>query len=745
LKKKLLVFILLSATLVSLFAGGFPALAQTAESEPLRDYTWFEGKKVGIDVGSAAIPTLEAMDIEMLSYPNAEAGIQDVLSGRISAYCNDLSALRLQAAEVGDGSLECIEIPMSVFMGSIGAISSFENRALVDEFNSFLALISADGTKDDMISRWFDGVPDLDAPMPELTYTGQRGKLTVAATGAYVPFDYTGEGGILKGYSIELMNRFASWAGFELEYITMEFGGLLAAVSGGRADLGISNLTITEERAKSVLFTDSIYDDQLAFITLRENLNAPTFDDFIGKRIAVLTGSIYDEMAQNLMQAKELLYFDDFPSMIESVKNGRADAVLYSYFSAYIGLMEEEYSSLAMLEVPEDVAANPLGAMSMDQAIIDQFNEFLALIKADGTYDEMSDRWLESFDPANVPSMPDIPLTGENGTLSVATSLGSMPFTFLGEGGSMTGYDMELARRFAAYCGKDIELVDMTFSGLLPYIASRKADLAIAEITITEERAKSVLFSEPYYNEPHAIAYLKTGVTSGESFNLITWLKDAVEKNLITENRWLIFVNGMKITLEIAFLSQFFGTILGCFLCWVLLRKTRLVRGLGTFYSGLIRGLPIVVLLMISYHIVFRESEASAVIIAVSAFSLVKAVDIALSLKGGIDTVDTTEIEAARSIGFSAFGAFKTVTLPQAVKFALPGYFNGFVELVKATAVVGYITIQDLTRAADIVRSRTYDPFFTLLFIALIYLLSTTILVQFFKFLIRRFGPEAHK
>ena len=78
------------------------------------------------------------------------------------------------------------------------------------------------------------------------------------------------------------------------------------------------------------------------------------------------------------------------------------------------------------------------------------------------------------------------------------------------------------------------------------------------------------------------------------------------------------------------------------------------------------------------------------------------------------------------------------VTLPQSIKRALPGYTNGFVELVKATAIVGYIAIQDLTRAGDIIRSRTYDAYFPLLFIALIYLIVTTICVQLFKSIVKK-------
>jgi len=76
------------------------------------------------------------------------------------------------------------------------------------------------------------------------------------------------------------------------------------------------------------------------------------------------------------------------------------------------------------------------------------------------------------------------------------------------------------------------------------------------------------------------------------------------------------------------------------------------------------------------------------------------------------------------------------------VRRALPGYTNGFVELVKATAIVGYIAIQDLTRAGDIIRSRTCDAYFPLLFVAMIYLIVTTICVQLFKVIVKRINGD---
>jgi ABC-type amino acid transport system permease subunit len=121
---------------------------------------------------------------------------------------------------------------------------------------------------------------------------------------------------------------------------------------------------------------------------------------------------------------------------------------------------------------------------------------------------------------------------------------------------------------------------------------------------------------------------------------------------------------------------------------------------------------------------------------------MVVSVDVGANLYGAITTVDKTEVEAARSIGFSRFGAFMSITFPQAIKRALPAYMNGFVELVKATAIVGFIAIQDLSRAGDIIRSRTYDAYFPLLFVAAVYLTVTTICILLFKFIVKKINER---
>jgi len=473
------------------------------------------------------------------------------------------------------------------------------------------------------------------------------------------------------------------------------------------------------------------------------------YTDFVGKKIGVYTGAICEQVVMDINSIPA--YYTELSAGLEDIRKGRISGFMTDLSMLMVLAASPGNEDLHVIKVPTEFFIAPMGAISTNQNIIDRFNKFIAGIKANGVLAEMQEQWLDDLVDLD-PVMPNISLAGVNGTLRVAISGTEVPFAYTGANGQLKGYCIELAFRFAAHEGMTIEFADMEFSGLIPYIISGKADLAISTISITEERKKSVLFTDSFYDDQFGIITLSNSegtfvsgdnlVKTNRSFK--TWLKTGIERNLITDNRWKMIINGLGITMFISLSAHFFGTLFGCFVCFVLSLKNKIIRKLGELYCGLIYGTPVVVLLMITYYIIFGNTNISNVIVAIAAFTLVMGASVAQNLKGAIDTVDPVEIEAARSIGFSAFKAFLTVTLPQAVRHALPGYTNSFVELVKATAIVGFIAIQDLTRAGDIIRSRTYDAYFPLLLVASIYLIVTTICVQLFKFVVSKAnGGEA--
>ena len=480
---------------------------------------------------------------------------------------------------------------------------------------------------------------------------------------------------------------------------------------------------------------------------ITENMN---YTDFKGQRIGVVTGSLME--GTTLRIGSIPVAYNDSASGIEDVKQGRISGFMHTLVASKV--ITEELNkvnnrlasqSIEVIPIPKELYIIGIGGISINQNIITQFNEFFDNLRTDGVLQEIQDRWFTNFPDLKTP-LPNFPNSGANGVLRIAINSDAMPFVFSAENNTYSGYSIEIVLRFGAYLNRVVEFIDMDFSALIPYIVSGRADMGFQAIGITEERKRNVIFTDPIWEDQHAIIVLNNNKEANYSLSsFISWIEISIERNLITDNRYKMIIDGLKVTMIISLFSQLLGTIFGSFICYLLERKNRLVRWLGKFYCGLINGTPMVVLLMITYYIIFGGTRISNITIAIMAFTMMTGASVAQILKGAIDTVDTVEIEAARSIGYSALKSFLKVTLPQAVKRAVPSYTKAFVELVKATAIVGFIAIQDLTRAGDIIRSRTYDAYFPILFIALIYLSVTTICVLLFKYLIDKMNSRGAK
>ena len=217
------------------------------------------------------------------------------------------------------------------------------------------------------------------------------------------------------------------------------------------------------------------------------------YTQFAGKNLGVPTGNLADQVILNSISATPV-YFSDLSVGLAALRNGTIDGFVTDL--SIVRVMAGANDDLQAVPIPAEYFAGPLGAFSAEQAIVDSFNAFLVELEASGTLAEMQNRWLEGV-PAS--PMPDIASTGENGTLTVATTGDGMPFSYSGADGTLTGYSIELALRFAASEGKTAEFVTMDFAGLLPFVSGGGADLGIDAVTITEERAGLVLFTKPIY------------------------------------------------------------------------------------------------------------------------------------------------------------------------------------------------------------------------------------------------------
>lgn len=229
--------------------------------------------------------------------------------------------------------------------------------------------------------------------------------------------------------------------------------------------------------------------------------------------------------------------------------------------------------------------------------------------------------------------------------------------------------------------------------------------------------------------------FTQAGIAIGNWFSGI-W--DKIYQNLIEADRYMLLVNGLLVTLEITFFAIIIGTLVGILAALMKISSNKLLSGISSVYITIMRGTPLVTQLLIIYFVIFGPFDVDKKLIAIVAFGLNSGAYVAEIIRAGIQAVDKGQMEAGRSLGLSKNQTMASIILPQAVKNILPAYVNEFVVLVKETAIVGYIAIEDLTKAGDVIRSRTFEAFVPLITVALIYLLITTLLSKLFTYVERR-------
>ena len=172
--------------------------------------------------------------------------------------------------------------------------------------------------------------------------------------------------------------------------------------------------------------------------------------------------------------------------------------------------------------------------------------------------------------------------------------------------------------------------------------------------------------------------------------------------------------------------------MLGGFICFLRTRKNSLCAAFGSLYIRVFRGVPLLVSLLVLCYIVFKGSGLSAFWVSGVAFTLDFSAYCAEIFRSGIEAVPRGQARAARALGFRPVHAFRKVVWPQALIHIIPVYSGQVITMVKMTSIAGYISVEDLTKASDIIRSRTYEAFFPLFLTAIIYFLLSAVIVRRF-------------
>ena len=204
---------------------------------------------------------------------------------------------------------------------------------------------------------------------------------------------------------------------------------------------------------------------------------------------------------------------------------------------------------------------------------------------------------------------------------------------------------------------------------------------------------------------------------------------------------WPIFLKGLWGTLKFAFVAVLLGSILGSFVAIGSLSKNRVLSKTAALYVNVLRGTPLLVQMYISYYFIPMAfpllNSIDKVFYVLLALTLNSSAYVSEIIRGGINSVDIGQTEAARSLGMSASHTMRWIILPQAIKNILPALGNEYIAMVKETSLAGTFMLYELmyTRVLLANKYLVWQPLFI---IAAIYLAVTLVLSKLVSLLERR-------
>jgi polar amino acid transport system substrate-binding protein len=458
-------------------------------------------------------------------------------------------------------------------------------------------------------------------------------------------------------------------------------------------------------------------------------------------RIGVIQGSAHDIYAQKHFPEARLLQFVAVPDMILAVEAGHLDAAIYDEGGLRAMLKEKPH----MAQLGDSIFEAQVGAgfHPDSDTLRQQFNAFVTQIKADGTWQDMVDRWIHQ----GRTEMPAIALQPDAPPLRVGNAILGLPSVAV-QNGQKVGFEIEMATRFAAAIGRQPTWNTVDWNALIPALVSKKIDVIISSMYITPERQKRIDFSAPYYTSGNYFFTLASRISGAAATepdrsagSFWSRLKDSFYSNLILEDRYVMLLDGLWVTLKLSVFSALLGTLIGAVVCALRMAPEPWLSVPARIYIAVLRGTPVLVLLMLIFYVVFASVPVNPVWIAIIAFGLNFGAYAAEIFRSGVQSIDRGQTEAGVSMGFSSIATFWHIVLPQTIQRILPVYKGEFISMVKMTSIVGYVAVQDLTKASDIIRSRTFDAFFPLVMVAVLYFGLAWVLIQVLEWVERRTDP----
>ena len=700
------------------------------------------GRRCGIVTGTALQDVVDAVQKGVIydAFNDAPSMVEALRLGKVDAVPLDTVVLRRWAANC-PGEFKVV----ASFADNPYGYFFQKGSPLRQRVNAILAEMKSSGVLKRIVAKWCDA-PGMDGIVPEpfphrKDYTGRKGRLRFVTTGDYEPGAFIRRGELV-GFDIDIVKWIACELDMEFEPANVTVSALVPAVQSGKADMGGGCITITAARAEVVDFSDCYLND--GFSLMVKNAEGKTgairtAADLKGRHVAHMSSDFHRRELEALAPDVVFDPYSEHSFAIESLRNGKIDAISLGRTYADLWMAKFPGEFRVAFDYADDVCCFLLPKGSPLRPKLDAE---LRRMNAAGETAAIIRKWVEGMKTGKAPESPAVTAPAGAPEIRVACAAQIEPWCFF-ENGAVRGVDIDILTTAANRIGLRLKPKAFSWGGMVDCTNAGRCEIACGGIYTNGNEFPTVDASEKYADEKMCLLVRNEEFKGGDSglIAIAKSLKESFIRTFVTENRWRMLANGFGITLLITFLSVILATLLAFPVWRARSASNAFVSACAKGYIAFMQGTPLLVLLMVLFYIVFGKVDIAGVWVAVIGFSLNASAYLGEVLRSGIESVPSGQMEAALALGYTSRRAFFRFVLPQAVRTVMPVYRGQVVILLKNTSIVGYIAIGDLTKASDLVRSRTYESFFPIITTAVIYFVASWALAFALERLGRRLDP----
>ncbi|MEE2807732.1 MAG: ABC transporter permease subunit [Verrucomicrobiota bacterium] len=542
-------------------------------------------------------------------------------------------------------------------------------------------------------------------------------RLVVGMELEYPPFEFVADDGTNDGVSVKMAEALASYLDRPLEIQNIKFDALITALKSGSIDLIISSMTATEERRKSINFSDPYVTTGLAMLVPVDSPIKDIEDLMSGKRkVVVKLGTTGESFARSKLKNATILTMNQDPACALEVAQKKADVWIYDQLSIFHHHKQHKDTTKALLKpIREEQWAIGLRKPKFgeDDSLRDEVNGFLRNFRESGQFEELANIYLQE-------------------EKELVRSMG-IPFIFdVNPEQKINKHEIEQNNN----AGPDIRFV------IIVSILILLTTVAFWHLTREEDNS---LRNQDNILMNFLGFFVLWIILIGVCFFIFSSINRSYHWNWegIWNRRWQIFGGWIR-TLWISLSALVLCIGVGVGLVVGSRCSLKPLRFFCRAYTEIVRGSPLLVVLLFGYYVIAEAFNVNGrIIVGILLLALFAGAYLGEILRGGIDSVGKTQFDSARAVGFSRSQTYRYVIIPQAVRRVLPAVAGLFIMLVKDSSLLSVIGAEEFTKRTDIARAATFTGIEGYLPLAVGYLLITIPLAYYSKRLERKFSYES--